>query len=88
MLRPRVFASRLDPGERRVYGAVTVYFCLVFAAMLWPVYSWFAGARPLIAGLPLSLFFLTVLLLVSFAVLLGLYRWEARRGRLDPERDA
>jgi hypothetical protein len=87
MVEPRVFASRLDRRERRVYGTLTVYFCVVFAAMLWPVYPLFASARPLLAGLPLSLFYLTVLLLLSFAVLLGLYRWEARRGRLDGERE-
>ena len=83
MIEPRVFASRLDRRERRVYGAVTVYFTVVFAAMLWPVYPLFARARPLLAGLPLSLFYLTVLLLLSFAVLLGLYRWEGGRGPPD-----
>ena len=83
----RVFSSRLGRGERRVYGGVVIYFCLVFAAMLWPIYSLFSGARPLVAGLPLSLFYLTVLLIVSFAVLVGLYLWESRRGRLDPGAD-
>ena len=85
-MRPlRVFSSRLARGARRVYGVVLIYFCVVLVAMLWPIYPLFSGARPLIAGLPLSLFYLTVLLIVSFAVLVSLYLWESRHGRLDPE---
>ena len=81
----RLFAARLSRRERRVYGALLAYFVVVFAAMLWPIYPFFSGALPLIAGLPLSLFYLTTLLLLSFGVLLALYSWEARRGCLDPE---
>ncbi len=88
MRAARVFSSRLGRAERRVYGGVSLYFLVVFTAMLWPIYPLFSRARPLIAGLPPSLFYLAVLLLASFAVLLGLYRWESRRGRLDPEPDA
>jgi membrane protein implicated in regulation of membrane protease activity len=84
----RLFSARLSRRERRVYGALLAYFLVVFAAMLWPIYPFFSGAVPLIVGLPLSLFYLTTLLLLSFGVLLALYFWEARRGRLDPESDA
>jgi len=80
----RVFSSRLARGDRRVYGAVVLYFCAVFAAMLWPIYPLFSRARPIVLGLPFSLFYLAILLIVSFAVLGGLYLWESRRGRLDP----
>ena len=84
-MRPiRVFSSRLTRGERRVYGAVVLYFCAVFAAMLWPIYSFFGSARPIVLGLPFSLFYLALLLIVSFGVLGALYLWESRRGRLDP----
>lgn len=84
----RVFSTRLAQGERRVYGAVLVYFCLVFAAMLWPIYPLFGAARPLVAGLPLSLAYLAFLLIVSFTVLGSLYLWESRRGRLDPDHES
>ncbi len=83
----RIFSSRLGRRERRVYGAVLVYFLAVFVAMLWPVYSFFGRARPLIGGLPLSLFYLAVLLVSSFVILLCLYAWEAHSGRLDPDPD-
>jgi hypothetical protein len=84
----RVFSSRLGRRERRIYGGVLLYFLIVFAAMLWPIYPLFSRARPLVAGLPLALFYLVVLLIASFGVLLGLYGWEKRRGRLDPESDS
>lgn len=81
----RLFSARLSRRERFVYGALLAYFLIVLAAMLWPIYPFFSGALPLIGGLPLSLFYLTTLLLLSFGVLLALYSWEAKHGRLDPE---
>lgn len=79
----RLFPSRLERPARWVYGAATLFFGLVFLALLWPIYPLFAAARPLIAGLPLSLFYLAVLLVACFVALLGLYVWESMSGRLD-----
>ena len=61
MRQLRVFATSLAGAERRLYGGVLVFFCAVFAAMLWPIYPIFSAARPLVFGLPLSLFYLAVL---------------------------
>lgn len=83
---PRFFPSDLDPRERRVYRWLTLFFCLVFVALSWPVYSLFGGIRPLILGMPLSLAYIVGVLVVSFLVLLGLYLWEDRRGTLDRDR--
>lgn len=77
--RPRLVPSGLTPGERRVYGAVTAFFVVVFFALMWPVYALFSGIRPMILGLPLSLFYLVVILVLSFVVLLALFAWEGRR---------
>lgn len=82
-LRPRFFASRLTRTERRVYGAVTVFFIAAFLATLWPVYEWAGGALPLVFGLPFDLFYLAVILVGSFFVLLGLFVWEGRREARD-----
>lgn len=70
-----------------MYGAVTLYFFAVAAAMMWPIYPRFAGVRPMILGMPLSLAYLGGLLVLSFAVALGLFVWEARRGVFDDERE-
>lgn len=80
---PRIFPSDLDAGERRVYGGLTLFFCLVFLALSWPVYALFSDIRPLILGMPLSLAYIVGVLILSFLVLVALYRWEDRRGTLD-----
>lgn len=80
---PRFFPSDLSARERRIYGLLTLFFVLMLLALTWPVYTLFSGIRPLVLGMPLSLFYIVVVLVVSFLVLLGLYLWEDRRGRLD-----
>jgi hypothetical protein len=81
--RPRLFSSALSTGERRVYGAVTAIFVGAFLASMWPLYPLFSRVRPFVFGIPLSLFYLLVLLLVCFFSLLALYHWEARHRRLE-----
>ena len=52
---------------------------LVGLGLIWPIYPLFAGARPFLFGLPLSLAWLVICLTVVFLVLVGLYRMD--RGR-------
>ena len=88
MTRPRILSSRLTAKTRRVYRAVLVYFAVVFLAMIWPVVTLFSHARPLIFGLPFFLSYLTVLLMASFFVLLGLFLWEGKTDTsADPAED-
>jgi hypothetical protein len=77
--RPRIFPSHLSGRERVVYRAVTFFFVALFFALIWPVYGLFAGIRPLILGVPLSLAYVVCLLLAGFSVLLALFLWEDRR---------
>lgn len=84
--RPRLFPSDMDARERRVYGAAVVFFLLLFAALLWPVYPLFAGIRPRVLGLPLSLAYVIVCLTLSFLAQLGLFLWEGD-GREGPGPD-
>ena len=76
---PRFFSSDLTVTQRRVYGAATAWFVVATLAMLWPIYPLFARVRPLVLGIPFALFWLTLILGISFAVGLALYRWEMRR---------
>jgi len=78
-----IFSSKLTLGERRVYKAVTILFIAVFFAFMWPIYPIFNHIRPLILGMPASLFYLVFLLTVAFVSILALYRWEDRHGKLD-----
>lgn len=46
---------------------------LVQLALIWPIYPLFSGARPFILGLPLSFFWLIVVLVCAFGLLLWYY---------------
>lgn len=81
--KPRLFPSALTATERFVYGAVTVVFVAAFFATMWPIYPLFSRIRPFVLGVPLSLFYLIVLVALCFSVMLALYLWEERRGKLD-----
>ena len=79
----RIFSSKLDARERRIYGAVTFVFVGTFFAVQWPIYTWFSRVKPFVLGVPFSLFYLIALLLICFFSLLALYRWEASRDKLE-----
>ena len=66
-----------------MYGAATAWFVLAAAAMVWPLVTPFARVRPLVLGMPFALFWLALVLVVSFGVAVALYRWESRRGAID-----
>ena len=79
MKRLKLFGSHLSRQERRVYGAVIWFYVLAGLGMNWPIYPFFSRARPLVLGMPFSLFYLACWVVASFLVLLALYRWEAGR---------
>jgi hypothetical protein len=81
--RLHLFSSKLTPTQRRVYRSVILFFLVIFIGMIWPVYPLFSWVRPLIAGLPFSMFYQVFLLVMTFIALVFLYRWESRRGDLD-----
>jgi len=61
-----------------VHKIVASFFVLVLGAMMWPIYPFFSRIHPMIFGMPFSLFYLIILITISFFVLLGLYLWESR----------
>jgi hypothetical protein len=61
-----------------VHKIVAAFFALVLGAMMWPIYPFFSRVHPMILGMPFSLFYLIILIAISFLVLLGLYLWESR----------
>jgi hypothetical protein len=75
---PRLLPSDLEPGERRVYRAALVFFLVVLAAVVWPVYALFADIRPLVLGMPLSLAWVVAWVVISFLGLLAIFLWESR----------
>jgi hypothetical protein len=62
------------PSDRLADRLVVTWFLFVFLALLWPLYLPAARVRPLVLGMPFSLFWIAALLVVSFLVLLAYYR--------------
>ncbi len=85
--RPRFLSSRLTARQRRVYLAATGWFLLVSLGMTWPGYTLFNRIRPLVLGMPFSLFYLATLVVLSFAVGVALLVWELRNGLIDEPRE-
>ena len=83
----RLFGSHLTRAQRRVYGAVLIFYLAAFAAMVWPVMTLFNRVRPLVLGMPFSLFFIGSVVVASFLVQLALFRWEQRRQGPEPPED-
>ncbi len=55
-------------------------------ALVWPVFSWVAGPRPFVLGLPLPFAWVILWLSIVFAALVWLYRTECGEpaGNSDP----
>jgi len=69
---------------RSIRRAVAVFFVLVLLAVTWPGALLFRRAEPLVLGLPFSLFWPVLLIVLSWAVLLGLDAAESRAGSGPP----
>jgi hypothetical protein len=61
----------------RVRKLVIVYFVCVAVASMWPIYPVFSRIEPWVLGVPFSLAYLVLVLVLSFLVLLSLYLWES-----------
>ena len=71
-----LFPPGTPPGRRRRRLVFLVVWLLAGVALVWPVYSFFADAFPLVLGLPLSLAWVVLWLAVVFVALVWLYRSE------------
>ncbi len=56
-----------------------MFYCLLFVALVWPVYPRAATIEPRILSMPHSLAYVVGALVLSFLVLAGLYLLESRR---------
>lgn len=61
---------------------MAVFCAVAFLATIWPIYAFFDRIRPMVLGMPFSLFYLVAILFTVFSVFLGLYLWEEKTGRL------
>lgn len=71
-----LFPPGTSPRKKRRRLLFVAVYLAVAAAVVWPVYPLFAGIRPFILGLPLSLAWMVLALVVGFVALLALYLTE------------
>lgn len=77
-------SRRATPSDRHpVAIAVAVFYVLLFAALVWPIYPQFATIEPRVLAMPFSLVYVVVGLLLSFSALFGYYLWERKRETAD-----
>ena len=89
-MRIRLFSQRLNPRIRSLYRAILLFYVLLTLALIWPVTTLLSRVRPLVLGMPFSLFAIAFLIVTSFSVLLALFIWEERTGNScdPPEEDS
>ncbi len=78
---PVFFARDAPPSFRRRRIFFSWLLAAAALAMIWPVYPFFAGALPRVLGVPLSLAWVVLWLVLMFVALLGLYLGDAREAK-------
>lgn len=71
-----LFAPGTPPGYRRRRIAFLVILAAAGLSLVWPVYPLLAGPRPFVLGLPLSLAWILLWLVIVSLATLWLYRSE------------
>ena len=67
------FTAESSEAHRRRRGVFVVLYLLAGSMVLWPVYPFFSGAKPLILGLPLSIAWVVLALATIFGALVWFY---------------
>lgn len=75
----QLFPSRSSARHRRRRIVFSVLLLVLSSALIWPVYPYFGGIRPLIFGLPLSLAYIVIVMGLMFAAQIWLYLGEEER---------
>ncbi len=74
------FGKQKIRGSRIVFA---VFMCFLTVFLVWPGYTLFASAEPLVMGLPLSFAWVTFCTIAGFFALLVLYISDYRNEEAD-----
>lgn len=72
---------------RAPFVAVALFYFVLFAAVIWPVYPAFATIEPRVLGIPFGMAYVVAALVLSFLALLGFYLWEGSDRGASPDLD-
>ncbi|MCP4662089.1 MAG: hypothetical protein GY856_42340 [bacterium] len=71
-----LFAPGTSPGKKRRRLLFVAVYLVVAGALIWPIYPQFSGIFPLILGLPFSLAWMVMALVIGFCAVLWLFLSE------------
>jgi len=71
-----LFAPGTSPGKRRRRLVFVAVYLGVTSALVWPIYPRFSGIFPLVLGLPFSLAWMVLALVIGFCAVLWLFLSE------------
>lgn len=74
------FPRQSSPSQRRRRYVFLTAWIAISSLLVWPVYPLFAAVKPLIAGLPLSLAWVLLAMVLMCASLLWLFLGEEHEG--------
>lgn len=66
-------------NKRKIIFLISVLF--IQLALIWPIYPLFGNARPFILGLPLSFFWMIVVLTAAFLLVLWYYLTDTKHSK-------
>jgi len=76
--RLQLFRKDATPAGRRRQVFWFIYFVVVFLAQVWPVYTLANRVYPLVLGMPFSMFWVAMWIVLNFVGLVIMYRQEQR----------
>ncbi len=71
-----LFAPGTSPGKKRRRLLFAAVYLVVAGALVWPIYPRFSGIFPLVLGLPFSLAWMVMALVIGFFAVLWLFLSE------------
>jgi len=75
-----LFRKDIPPKKRRVYSIFSVFFIICVLAVIFPFYAVANRVTPYIMGMPFSMAWIVIWIILLFIGLVLLYAWESRTG--------
>jgi RsiW-degrading membrane proteinase PrsW (M82 family) len=77
-----VFSSKSPSRKKRTFILVPI-LVIIQLCLIWPIYPIMASAKPLILGIPLSFFWVILMVCFSFISLLIFFRKDADNDEVE-----
>jgi len=75
-----LFQKKTPPKKRSIYSLFTIFFIVCILAVVFPFYAVGNRVTPYIMGMPFSMAWIVIWIILLFIGLVLLYAWESRTG--------